>query len=169
MLSKIALACVGALTLLPDLAFAAETANRLPSANIESMCQDAQSAVLPESEAAAYQSCANDERAAFDQLRQKWARYPTAARVTCAEPAGVPISYVELQTCLDMQPGGRLTFEGPAPGVAPSLDTMRSPTPAARSRAGSNDRGATRVVVPMQTEQSLRRVAPYPAIGASTP
>ena len=47
MLSKITLACVGALTLLPHLAFAAGAVDRLPTANIESMCQDAQSAVLP--------------------------------------------------------------------------------------------------------------------------
>jgi hypothetical protein len=100
MLSKITLACVGALTLLPHLAFAAGAVDRLPTANIESMCQDAQSAVLPESKATAFQSCVNDERKAFNELRRKWARYSTNDRVTCAKPDGIPISYVELQTCL---------------------------------------------------------------------
>jgi hypothetical protein len=106
MLSKINLACVGALTLLPHWALAAEAT--LPTANIETMCKDAQAAALPESKASAFQSCVNEERAAFNELRRKWARYPTSARVTCAEPNGIPISYVELQTCLDMQAGGSL-------------------------------------------------------------
>ena len=54
MLSKINLACIGALTLLPHLAFAAGVT--LPTANIESMCRDAQSAALPESKASAFQA-----------------------------------------------------------------------------------------------------------------
>jgi hypothetical protein len=160
MLSKITLACVGALTLLPHLAFAADAtdpwsietvapdgatmaaAELLPTVSIESICRDAQSAALPESKSAAYQSCVNDERTAFNQLRQKWARYSTDNRVTCAEPGddGVAISYVELQTCLDMQPGGNLTIEGPAAGAAPPFDTMASPTPIARGPARSNGR-----------------------------
>ena len=150
MLSRISLACVGALTLLPHLALAAngadpwsiETAapdeavlalaDSLPTASIEGICRDAQSAALPESKAAAYQACVGDERAAYDKLRQKWARYSAKARVTCAEPGdGAQISYVELQTCLDMQPGGSLTIPGPAPGDAPAVDTMAYPSPVA--------------------------------------
>jgi hypothetical protein len=179
MFSKINLACVGALTLLPHLAFAAEAANpwsietvapddamvaaadRLPTVSIESICRDAQSAALPESKLAAYQSCVTDERAAFDQLRQKCPHYPTGARVTCAEPGdGVPTSYVELQTCLEMRPGGVLTIEGPGPGAAPSLDTTASPAPVAGGPAGSNDGAATRVVPLMQTNPSPQRAAP---------
>ena len=149
MLSKINLACVGALTGLLNLAvtadgaslWSAETvasddaivalADSLPTASVESICRNAQSAALPESKAAAYQACVHDERIAFEQLRQKWAHYSAAARVTCAEPGGgVPTSYVELQTCLDMQPGGSLTT-GPAGNGASSLDTIPSPPPAA--------------------------------------
>jgi hypothetical protein len=103
-LSKIDLACVGALTLLPRLAFAAGAV--LPTADIESMCRDAQSAALPESKRSAFQTCVNDERKAFKELQQKWASFPAKARATCAEPNGMSISYVELQTCLEMQPGG---------------------------------------------------------------
>jgi|HubBroStandDraft_1064217.scaffolds.fasta_scaffold588978_1 hypothetical protein len=136
-LSKVTLACFGALTALPHLALAGEragpwsvaAADSLPTASIASICRDAQAAALPESKAAAYDSCVRDERAAFNELRQKWARYPAAARISCAEPSGVPVSYVELQTCLDMQSGGSLTREGPAPGGSPSLDTIPSPTP----------------------------------------
>ena len=104
MLSKINLACVGALTLLPHLAFAADAT--LPTANVESMCLAEQSAATPDSKASDFQSCVNDERKALNELRRKWASYPTKARATCAVPDGISTSYVELQTCLEMQPGG---------------------------------------------------------------
>jgi hypothetical protein len=104
MLSKINLACVGALTLLPHLAVAADAT--LPTANVESMCQAEQSAAPPGSKASDFQSCVNDERKALNELRRKWASYPTKARATCAVPDGISTSYVELQTCLEMQPGG---------------------------------------------------------------
>ena len=142
MSGKISLVWAGVLTILPHLALAADSAgpraappadaivalaDSLPTASIEGICRDAQSAALPESRKAAYQSCLHDEGAARDQLRQKWARYSSAARMTCAEPGGVPISYVELQTCLDMQSGGSLTK--PVPGLgAPSLGAMGAPS-----------------------------------------
>jgi hypothetical protein len=97
MLSKINLACVGALTLLPHLAVAADAT--LPTANVESMCQAEQSSAPPGSKA-------SDLRKALNELRRNWARYPIKARATCAAPKGISISYVELQTCLEMQPGG---------------------------------------------------------------
>jgi hypothetical protein len=150
-LSKVSLAWIGALAVLPGLALAADDASprsveavapdavivaladSLPTASIESICRDAQSAALPESKTAAYQACVHDERAAYDQLRQKWPRYSAKARVTCAEPGGgAQISYVELQTCLDMQPGGSLTVEGPAPRGAPALDPLGDPSVAPR-------------------------------------
>jgi hypothetical protein len=147
---KISLAWIGALAFLPHLAFAgggarpssAEAAVRggamialndsLPTASVESICRDAQSAALPESKAAAYQSCLHDERAALNELRQKWAHYPAQARATCAEPSGgALISYVELQTCLDMQSGGSLAKPVPDVGGASSLGTIPSPPPMA--------------------------------------
>ena len=131
MLSKVNLAWIGALTILPHLAVAAG-ADSLPTASIEGICRDAQSAALPESKAAAYRACVHDERAAYDELRKKWPRYSAKSRVTCAEPGdGAAISYVELQTCLDMQPGGSLTTQGRAPGAAPAVDTMAYPSPVA--------------------------------------
>ena len=147
MSSRIGLAWIGALVVLPHLAFAADSADpwsaaaggtvvaladSLPTASIESICRDAQSAALPESKAAAYQSCLHDERAALKELRQKWAHYSAQARATCAEPGGgALISYVELQTCLDMQSGGSLASPVPAPSGASSLGTMASPPPLA--------------------------------------
>jgi hypothetical protein len=140
MSSKVTLAAIGALIVLPHLAFAADSgrswsgetvalSDSLPTASIESICRDAQSAALPEAKAAAYQSCLHDESAARDELRQKWARYSAQARATCAEPPGegVAISYVELQTCLDMQSGGSLARPVPGLGGASSLSTIPSP------------------------------------------
>jgi len=121
MLSKINLAWIGALAMLPHWAFAADS---LPTASIESICRNAQSAALPESKAAAYRSCVHEEGAARDELRKKWGRYSAQARATCAEPAGVQVSYVELQTCLDMQSGGSLATPVPAAGGASSRDPM---------------------------------------------
>jgi hypothetical protein len=144
MSSRIGLAWIGALVVLPHLAFAADSAgpwsaaagdavvalaDSLPTASIESICRDAQSAALPESKTAAYQSCLHDERAALNELRQKWAHYSAQARATCAEPGGgALISYVELQTCLDKQTRGSLARPVPASG-APTHGTMASPPP----------------------------------------
>jgi hypothetical protein len=117
-LSKINLAVVGTLVVLPHLAVAADnTAARpvdiaapaLPTVNIESMCSDAQWAGLGESSSSEYEGCIRDERSAFEQLQQRWAQYPTEARVTCIIP-GIAIDYVGLQTCLQMRPGGSLWF-----------------------------------------------------------
>jgi hypothetical protein len=131
MLSKAKLAFVGALAILAHAAFAAGSAapqsadTGLPKTNIESACRDAQWAAPPELRSDSYDSCIHDERLAFEQLRQSWAKYPAEARETCAEPSyGVPFSYVELQTCLEMQPGGSLTVEGQAPdGLGPPDST----------------------------------------------
>jgi hypothetical protein len=153
--SKIHLACVGALTLLPHLAFAADgagssveaaarrgamiaLADSLPTVSVESICRDAQSAALPESKTAAYQSCLHEERTARDQLRQNWARYSAQARATCAEPGGVQVSYVELQTCLDMQSGGSLAKPVPGADGGPSLDLTATP-PLAAPKPGQKE------------------------------
>jgi hypothetical protein len=125
MLNTTKLVFVGALAIFAHAAFAAGDSRGapFPKTNIESACRDAQSAAPPEQRSASYQSCVHDERLAFEQLRQSWAKVPAAARETCAEPEdGVPFSYVELQTCLEMQPGGSLTVEGHAPDGLDSVD-----------------------------------------------
>jgi hypothetical protein len=132
MLNMTKLAFVGALAIFAHAALAAgdPRAAPLPKTNIESACRDAQSAAPPEQRSASYQSCVHDERLAFEQLRQSWAKVPAAAREICAEPDnGVPFSYVELQTCLEMQPGGSLTVEGHAPDGLDSVDILGSPYP----------------------------------------
>jgi hypothetical protein len=153
LLTSINLAFVGALTALPHLAFAAggdgpfpaeaaapgggtiALADSLPTVSVESICRDAQSAALPESRSAAFQSCLHEERTARDQLRQNWGRYSAQARATCAEPSGVQVSYVELQTCLDMQTGGSLSKPIPGAGGGPSLD-MAAPPPLPAPKPG---------------------------------
>lgn len=90
----------------PPAAFGRRGRRHPANANIESLCRAEQSAAPPGSKASDFQSCVNDERKALNELRQKWARYPIKARATCAAVNGISISYVELQTCLEMQPRG---------------------------------------------------------------
>ncbi len=168
MLSRINLAFVGALTVLPHLAFASDITipsvdigvpndtTSLPTANVESKCRDAQATIDPELRSSAYEACVRDERSAFEQLRQRWAHYPAEARATCVWPdSGVSLSYVALQTCLEMQPGGSLavgvggagsdglnsysydimaspppTMASPSPTIVPPSPTMASPSAA---------------------------------------
>jgi hypothetical protein len=145
MLSKSKLAFVCGMAILAQSAFAAGSeATRsvhtaVPKGAIESVCRDAQVAAMPESRSIAYDSCVRDERSAYDKLQQGWSNYSAAARETCAEPGdGVPFSYVELLTCLEMQPGGSLTVQGPAPDGIGSSDIMASPSPQAGESLGSD-------------------------------
>jgi hypothetical protein len=162
MLSRINLAFVGALTLLPHLAFAAEITipsvdiaapkdtTSLPTVNIEGECRDAQATIDPELRSSAYEACVRDERSAFQQLRQQWAHYSAEARDTCIWPDS-EVSYVALQTCLEMQPGGSLAvgvggtgsdglnsysydiLQSPPPTTAPPPPTTASPSSAMAS------------------------------------
>jgi hypothetical protein len=99
-------------------------ASATPTIDIAHTCKSAQGAALPEDQAAAYQSCMHDEQDARDQLKQNWSKYSAAAHAECSEDGGFSPSYVELRTCLEMQPGGSLSMEGvtgrPAAGAAPS-------------------------------------------------
>jgi hypothetical protein len=131
LLSKTKIAWIGALTVLPYMAFAADS---LPTVSVESICHDAQSAALPESKAAAYRTCVQEESAARDHLRQNWGRLSAQTRATCAEPPGVQVSYVELQTCLDMQSGGSLAKPIPGAADGSSLDMPGPPPPPAPRR-----------------------------------
>jgi len=77
----------------------------MPNADPDKICQSAKTTVLPEDQSSAFQSCVTDEKAARDELRQKWTQFPAEARATCAEPQSVPVSYVEMLTCIEMQTG----------------------------------------------------------------
>jgi hypothetical protein len=80
-----------------------------PTTALDSICQGAKAGLPPGDQAGAFQTCVQDEGAARDELRQKWSHFSANMRETCAEPPGVTFSYVELLTCLEMQPGGDLT------------------------------------------------------------
>jgi hypothetical protein len=83
-----------------------------PAIDLASICRSAQTAALPEDKAAAFQSCLRDEQGARDQLRAKWPHYSADAQAACVGSGGVTLSYVELLTCLEMQPGGSLSLQG---------------------------------------------------------
>jgi len=86
-----------------------------PAIDIESACRGAREAALPEDKAAAYESCVRDEQEARDKLKRDWSKYSAEARGACAETDGFSLSYVELRTCLEMQPGGSLSIEPAQP------------------------------------------------------
>jgi hypothetical protein len=90
-----------------------------PAIDLGSICRSAQTAALPEDRAAAYDSCVRDEQGALDQLRKKWAHYSASAQSACVGADVVTLSYVELLTCLEMQPGGSLSLPGGSDPLAP--------------------------------------------------
>lgn len=92
-------------------------ASSVPTIDIESACRGARSAALPEDRAAAYDSCMRDEKDALAQLRQKWTQYSAEAHAACVEDGGFALSYVELRTCLEMQPGGSLSIQNAPPSA----------------------------------------------------
>jgi hypothetical protein len=114
--------------------FLVALAASMPKSNLDKICQSAKVGALPgEDQASAYQACMQDERAARDELRQRWTKFSAAARATCAESGQLSFSYVELLTCLEMQAGSE--FNRPqkppdAPSPSPSLRSQE-PTDAA--------------------------------------
>jgi hypothetical protein len=107
-----------------------------PTVDAEKICKDAQASALPEDAKVAFDSCLRDEQAARDKLAGRWPHYSAVARSAClGDGGGVPASYVELWTCLEMQPGGSLSLQNgdneaaPAPGFSP-LPPHAQPRPA---------------------------------------
>jgi hypothetical protein len=94
-------------------------AGGVPTFDIESVCRSARNAALPEDQTAAYDSCLRDEKDSRDKLKQAWPRYSAEARSSCSEDGSFSLSYVELWTCLEMQPGGSLSVEPTAPAGKP--------------------------------------------------
>ena len=96
-----------------------------PAIDTAAVCRNAQAAAMSDDRQAAYDSCVRDEQDARDKLKNRWAHYTAAARGTCIADGGVAQSYVELWTCLEMQPGGSLSLQSgdreaiPPPGSPP--------------------------------------------------
>jgi hypothetical protein len=106
-----------------------------PTVDTARICKDAQASALPEDAKVAFDSCLRDEQAARDKLVGRWPHYSAVARSAClGDGGGVPASYVELWTCLEMQPGGSLSLQSgdneaaPAPGFTP-LSPHAQPRP----------------------------------------
>lgn len=91
-------------------------AGSLPTVDVGAICRSARAAALPEDQATAYAGCLRDEQDAREQLRQKWSKYSPDAHEACAEDRAYSFSYVELLTCLEMQPGGSLSIQDSEPG-----------------------------------------------------
>lgn len=91
------------LALLLPLAIAASDA--VPRFNIEPTCKGGlDSPGLNER----YSRCISEEQEARKKLEANWSRYPAGDRELCARTAGMGSgSYVELQTCLDMDADAR--------------------------------------------------------------
>ena len=70
-----------------------------PSFSIETICR---SSVTVERSHLTLHGCRRDERAARDDLRQRWTRVPIKYRKSCTGDAlSVAPSYVDLQGCID--------------------------------------------------------------------
>ena len=96
------------LMLLLPLAIAAS--DTVPRFNIEPTCKGGLgSPGLNER----YSQCIAEENAARARLEANWSKYPVGDRTLCARTAGMASpSYVELQTCLEMDADARqLKFE----------------------------------------------------------
>lgn len=74
----------------------------VPNYDIDKMCKSAASI---SNESSAIGGCVSDEKASKDRLIKAWATYPAAARQTCVgnTQLDVGISYVEMETCFQMQ------------------------------------------------------------------
>jgi hypothetical protein len=95
-----------------------------PSIEMKTICKDARVSALPEDAQVAYDSCVHDEQAALDKLKAGWTHYSASARSACTGEDSIAPSYVELWTCLEMQPGGSLSLKDGDAGAAP----MAKPT-----------------------------------------
>lgn len=89
-----------------------------PTVDMDTICKDAQVTALPEDAKVAFDSCVRDEKEARDKLNARWPQYSASVRSACIGPDVIAPSYVELWTCLEMQPGGSLGLsKGAAAGT----------------------------------------------------
>lgn len=89
-----------------------------PSIDMQAICKDAGTSGLPEDAKLAVDSCVHDEKDALDRLKGRWVHYSASARSACQGGDTLAPSYVELWTCLEMQPGGSLSLQSGASDAA---------------------------------------------------
>jgi hypothetical protein len=100
----------------------------IPQADINQICASAQIDTLPEDRATALRGCVGDETSARDQLRGEWGRYSADDKSNCASTSGMQFSYVELQTCLEMQHGGNFEQPGSQLGSPSQIAPLTPPS-----------------------------------------
>ncbi len=96
----------------------------VPNIDLETICRSAVVNALPEDRPKAHDSCVADEKAAQEAVKTKWMTVTPEGRADCGPMEGIPASYVEMLTCLDMQSGGEFDPQKGAavkPGDRPSM------------------------------------------------
>jgi hypothetical protein len=112
-------------------------ADRVPELNFEPICRDGEAQKLGVKDDSA--TCVRDEKAARDQLAQKWDQFDSADRTRCVRMSTTErtASYVEVLTCLEMNHDARKLRQGEDAGIAapePAPGPAReSPGPAVRN------------------------------------
>ena len=84
------------------LIFLAATVSAVPNLDIDKICKSA--ADIPGNQDP-IAGCLNDEKAAKERLIKAWPTYPPASREDCTSELkfGVGVSYVEIETCFQIQ------------------------------------------------------------------
>jgi hypothetical protein len=77
----------------------------VPTMDLARICKGERLGVSADQQESAYQSCLRDEQAARDKLTTEWAKFPVAARTTCAALGREVFSYVEVLTCIEIKTG----------------------------------------------------------------
>jgi len=103
-----------------------------PAIPMQAICKDARASALPEDAQVAYDSCVHDEQDALDKLKGRWVHYSASARFACLGDDSIAPSYVELWTCLEMQPGGSLSLQSGDRDAAPANEGWKPLPPHAQ-------------------------------------
>ena len=110
-------------------------ADRVPDLNFEPICRDGEAQKLGVKDDSAI--CIKDEKAARDQLAQKWDQFDSADRTRCVRMSTTErtASYVEVLTCLEMNHDARKLRQGEDAGIAAPepAPARESPGPAVRN------------------------------------
>jgi hypothetical protein len=85
-----------------------------------------------------FDACLADEKMAFEQITQGWAKYPALAKSICIQPGQYSPTYVEWLVCLDVT--GDVIKRRTEPSGATAGDSSRATTVGSRSKGQSSNR-----------------------------
>jgi hypothetical protein len=124
---------------------------QVPSVDIEHTCHmaaDAMVGLLGGSTARNdFDICLNSERTARDELTKDWANFSAADKTQCLQPQVYLPSYIEWQTCLQMERDVR-TLRGSAPAPSAIAPVTLPTVPPAINDAGPVPGPATMLTLP---------------------